>query len=43
VADPGFIKKDLSREKQRIAVEELANENTLDIRHFCLTCLVRLA
>ncbi|KAI8059378.1 ankyrin repeat-containing domain protein [Gilbertella persicaria] len=40
-ADPGFIKKDLSREKQRLAVEELANENQLDIRHFCLTCLIK--
>ncbi|KAG1443978.1 hypothetical protein G6F56_010475 [Rhizopus delemar] len=36
-ADPGFIKNELSREQQRMAVEELANENSLDIRHFCLT------
>lgn len=41
-ADPGFIKKDLSREKQHRAVEELADENTLDVRHFCLTCLVNI-
>ncbi|KAI9485347.1 MAG: DHHC palmitoyltransferase-domain-containing protein [Benjaminiella poitrasii] len=40
-ADPGFIKKDLSREKQHRAVEELADENILDVRHFCLTCLVK--
>jgi palmitoyltransferase len=41
-ADPGFIKKDLSREKQHRAVEGLADENILDVRHFCLTCLVIL-
>ncbi|KAI8350886.1 ankyrin repeat-containing domain protein, partial [Choanephora cucurbitarum] len=40
-SDPGFIRKDLSREKQRMAVEELADENMLDIRHFCLTCLIK--
>jgi nitrate reductase cytochrome c-type subunit len=40
-ADPGFVKKDLSQEKQSRAVEELANENLLDVRHFCLTCLVK--
>jgi hypothetical protein len=39
-ADPGFIKNDLSREKQHRLVEELADENCLDVRHFCLTCLV---
>jgi palmitoyltransferase len=39
--DPGFIKNNISREQQRQAVEELANENKLDARHFCLTCLVR--
>lgn len=40
-ADPGFIKNDISREKQHRFVEELADENCLDVRHFCLTCLVR--
>ncbi|CEJ00496.1 Putative Palmitoyltransferase [Rhizopus microsporus] len=40
-SDPGFVKNDLSREKQRLAVEELANDNCLDARHFCLTCLVK--
>ncbi|KAG0740430.1 hypothetical protein G6F57_004835 [Rhizopus arrhizus] len=40
-SDPGFIKNDLSREKQRMIVEELANDNCLDIRHFCLTCLIK--
>ncbi|GAN10451.1 palmitoyltransferase akr1 [Mucor ambiguus] len=40
-ADPGFIKKDLSREKQHRAVEELVDENMLDVRHFCLTCLIK--
>lgn len=39
-ADPGFIKKDLSRDKQHMCVEELADANRLDVRHFCLTCLV---
>ncbi|KAI7897811.1 ankyrin repeat-containing domain protein [Cokeromyces recurvatus] len=39
--DPGFIKKDVSREKQQKAVQELADENRLDIRHFCLTCLIK--
>jgi palmitoyltransferase len=39
--DPGFIKNNISREQQRQAVEELANENKLDARHFCSTCLVR--
>ena len=39
-ADPGFIKHDLSRQRQHQAVEELADDNLLDVRHFCLTCLV---
>lgn len=39
-ADPGFIKNDLSREKQHGCVQELAENNVLDVRHFCLTCLV---
>ncbi|RCI05084.1 palmitoyltransferase akr1, partial [Rhizopus stolonifer] len=40
-SDPGFIKNNFSRENQRIVVEELANENILDVRHFCLTCLIK--
>ncbi|KAI9247351.1 ankyrin repeat-containing domain protein [Sporodiniella umbellata] len=40
-SDPGFIKKEVSREQQRMAVEELANDNRLDVRHFCLTCLIK--
>jgi hypothetical protein len=38
--DPGFINKNLSREEQRAAVIDLAEEEKLDIRHFCFTCLV---
>ncbi|KAG2230295.1 hypothetical protein INT48_001537 [Thamnidium elegans] len=40
-ADPGFIKNDLSREKQHGCVQELAENNVLDVRHFCLTCLIK--
>ncbi|KAI8975041.1 hypothetical protein BDF20DRAFT_914030 [Mycotypha africana] len=40
-SDPGFIRKDLSKEKQRQIVEDLANSHILDVRHFCLTCLIR--
>jgi palmitoyltransferase len=40
LADPGFISKNSSREEQRAAVFDLAEEEKLDIRHFCFTCLV---
>lgn len=40
LTDPGFISKNLSREEQRAAVFDLAEEQHLDIRHFCFTCLV---
>ncbi|CAM0137616.1 palmitoyltransferase akr1 [Umbelopsis sp. WA50703] len=39
--DPGFINKNLSREEQRAAVIDLAEEEKLDIRHFCFTCLIK--
>ncbi|GAB5588816.1 palmitoyltransferase akr1 [Umbelopsis nana] len=41
LADPGFISKNLSREEQRAAVFDLAEEEKLDIRHFCFTCLIK--
>ncbi|KAG2171544.1 hypothetical protein INT43_008270 [Umbelopsis isabellina] len=41
LADPGFINKNLSREEQRAAVIDLAEEEKLDIRHFCFTCLIK--
>jgi palmitoyltransferase len=40
-ADPGFIQSNLSRDRQHQSVQELADENALDVRHFCLTCLVK--
>lgn len=40
-ADPGFIKNDISRQKQHQFVQELADDNLLDVRHFCLTCLIK--
>lgn len=40
MADPGFIDNKLPREKQRDAVFELAEEQKLDIRHYCVTCMV---
>ncbi|KAI8384444.1 uncharacterized protein BYT42DRAFT_562562 [Radiomyces spectabilis] len=39
--DPGFVKKDLPRDQQQQSVFELAEANTLDIRHFCVTCLIK--
>ncbi|ORY96172.1 DHHC palmitoyltransferase-domain-containing protein, partial [Syncephalastrum racemosum] len=41
MADPGFIDNKLPREKQRDAVFELAEEQKLDIRHFCVTCMTK--
>ncbi|CAO3666583.1 unnamed protein product [Umbelopsis ramanniana] len=41
LTDPGFISKNLSREEQRAAVFDLAEEEHLDIRHFCFTCLIK--
>ncbi|KAI9322441.1 hypothetical protein BX666DRAFT_1815254, partial [Dichotomocladium elegans] len=41
VADPGFINNTISRESQQAAVFDLAEEEKLDVRHFCMTCLAR--
>ncbi|KAI8139066.1 DHHC palmitoyltransferase-domain-containing protein [Fennellomyces sp. T-0311] len=41
IADPGFIDNKLPREAQQAAVFELAEEQKLDIRHFCMTCLAK--
>ncbi|KAG0163615.1 palmitoyltransferase akr1 [Apophysomyces sp. BC1015] len=41
MADPGFVDNKLSKEAQRAAILELAEEHTLDIRHFCVTCLIK--
>ncbi|KAF7730664.1 palmitoyltransferase akr1 [Apophysomyces ossiformis] len=41
MADPGFIDNKLPKEAQRAAILELVEEHTLDIRHFCVTCLIK--
>ena len=41
VADPGFVDNKLPREVQQSNVFELAEEQKLDIRHFCMTCLAK--
>ncbi|KAI8997043.1 hypothetical protein BDB01DRAFT_840561 [Pilobolus umbonatus] len=40
-SDPGFINKDLSKEAQRRIIQDLAEKNQLDPRHFCLTCFIQ--
>ncbi|KAI9490611.1 DHHC palmitoyltransferase-domain-containing protein [Zychaea mexicana] len=41
VANPGFVNNKLPREVQQSNVFELAEEQKLDIRHFCMTCLAK--
>lgn len=40
-ADPGFVNNQQPRDVQQKAVFDLCEENKLDIRHFCLTCLAK--
>lgn len=40
MADPGFINNEPTKEEQHQMVMDLADENKLDVRHFCVTCLV---
>ncbi|KAI8328320.1 DHHC palmitoyltransferase-domain-containing protein [Chlamydoabsidia padenii] len=39
-ADPGFVNNEPSKEQQRQDVLALADAHALDVRHFCVTCLV---
>ncbi|KAI9300564.1 DHHC palmitoyltransferase-domain-containing protein, partial [Cunninghamella echinulata] len=41
MADPGFINNEPSKEEQHQMVMDLADENKLDVRHFCVTCLIK--
>ncbi|CAO3620358.1 unnamed protein product [Cunninghamella blakesleeana] len=41
MANPGFINNEPSKEEQHQMVMDLADENKLDVRHFCVTCLIR--
>lgn len=41
MADPGFVNNQLSREAQKEAVFELTEEQKLDVRHFCVTCMAK--
>ncbi|KAI8080050.1 ankyrin repeat-containing domain protein [Halteromyces radiatus] len=41
MADPGFVNNTPNREQQRQDVMELADAHCLDIRHFCVTCLIK--
>ncbi|KAI8071555.1 DHHC palmitoyltransferase-domain-containing protein [Gongronella butleri] len=41
MADPGFINNKPSRSEQQQTVWQLAEEHVMDIRHFCITCLIR--
>ncbi|KAL0077929.1 DHHC palmitoyltransferase-domain-containing protein [Phycomyces blakesleeanus] len=40
-ADPGFLKKDLPIQITKEAVLELAEDQNLDIRHFCFSCMIK--
>lgn len=40
MADPGFVNNEPSKEQQRQDVMGLADAHALDVRHFCVTCLV---
>lgn len=40
MADPGFVNNEPTKEQQRQDVMGLADAHALDVRHFCVTCLV---
>ncbi|CAG8522769.1 11421_t:CDS:2 [Acaulospora morrowiae] len=41
LADPGFIPKLNSEEDKKKLVLDLANKGLLDVRHLCITCLIK--
>ncbi|ORZ11159.1 DHHC palmitoyltransferase-domain-containing protein [Absidia repens] len=41
MADPGFVNNEPTKEQQRQDVMELADAQCLDLRHFCVTCLIK--
>ncbi|OZJ04207.1 hypothetical protein BZG36_02971 [Bifiguratus adelaidae] len=41
MVDPGFCTKLINREEQKAVVLDLADEDKLDNRHFCTTCVIR--